>query len=258
MSPTLVAIVKSIILPPGILLLLLLLCIYTYFKNRKKFIVLSLCTILLLYLFSIPVFSRYLSSIVEPDIAIDLEQIKNSDAEVIIVLGCNRQANAPEFNGDDTVSACTLVRLRYAAILHKLTHLPLLVSGGSVFEETKAEANLMQEVLINELGVNVEWTENKSLNTSENAQFVTELLHNNNINKALLVTHAIHMGRAQFAFSEHGINTYPAPTYFYSRRDHKPFYFEFLPSMQAFYISNMALYEILGYLWMKYGLEHEH
>ena len=136
MSPTLVAIVKSIILPPGILLILLLLCIYAYFKNRKIFIVLSLSTILLLYLFSIPVFSRYLSSIIEPDIALDIEQIKNSDAEVIIVLGCNRQANAPEFNGNDTVSACTLVRLRYAAILHKLTHLPLLVSGGSVFEES--------------------------------------------------------------------------------------------------------------------------
>lgn len=257
MSPSLVAIVKSIILPPGILLILLLLCIYTYFKNRKKFIVLSLSTILLLYLFSTPVFSRYLSSIIEPDIAIDLEEIKNSDAEVIIVLGCNRQANAPEFNGDDTVSACTLVRLRYAAILHKLTQLPILVSGGSVFEETESEASLMQEVLINEFGVSVEWIENKSLNTLENAKFVAELLQYNNINKGLLVTHAIHMSRAQFAFREHGINTYPAATYFYSRRDHKPFYFDFLPTIQAFYISNMTLYEILGYLWMKYGLEHE-
>lgn len=253
MSPTLVAIVKSLILPPGILIILFLFCFYLFSKKRGVFVFFMTSTILLLYIFSIPAFSRYLASVIETDEPINVEAIKNSDMKIIIILGCDRHANAPEFQGD-TVSACTLIRLRYAAILHKATKIPILVSGGNIYGENKTEAELMRDVLVKELGVDVQWIENKSRNTIENAERSAEILKANDINHAILITHAIHMLRAEYAFSKYGIQIMPAPTYYYSSRDHKPTYFDFLPSIKAFYASNTALYEIIGYYWMQIRL----
>ena len=52
-----------------------------------------------------------------------------TSAQAIVVLGGGRYPVAPEYGGD-TVSSSTLVRLRYAAHLHRQTGLPILVSGG--------------------------------------------------------------------------------------------------------------------------------
>ena len=51
-----------------------------------------------------------------------------STAQVIIVLGGGKYPQAPEYGGD-TVAGSTLVRLRYAAHLHRLTGRPIMVSG---------------------------------------------------------------------------------------------------------------------------------
>jgi len=251
MSPTLAATINSLVLPPGIFLILFFIAIYMFFKKNKAFIYMIVTTVVLIYMFSTPIFSRYLSSMVETDSALDIAQLKNNMAEAIVVLGCSRYSNAPEFNKADSVSACTLVRLRYAAILHKATKLPILVSGGSVYDEQIAEAEMMQGVLIDEFGINVQWVEAKSRNTMENAKQAAELLKTDNINKMILVTHAIHMPRAKYAFSKFGLDILPAPTNYYSTKDGKPNYFDFLPSAYAFYISHMALHEMVGYLWLK-------
>ncbi len=52
-----------------------------------------------------------------------------------MVLGGGRYRDAPEY-GNDTVGEYTLVRLRYAAKLHRETGFPLLVTGGRPMEAT--------------------------------------------------------------------------------------------------------------------------
>ena len=207
---------------------------------------------ILLYILSIPVFSRNLSALIEPDSVFDVKSLENSEVKAIVVLGCNRYSNAPEFYGSDTVSSCTLVRLRYAAMLGRETGLPIIVSGGQVYNETKAEAELMQDVLEDEFETKVLSAEKNSKNTLENAKHVSRFLERENIQQVVLVTHAMHMLRSEYAFKKHNIEIIPAPTYFYSTKDNKPFYFDFLPSMEAFYICSMTFHEIIGYIWLRF------
>jgi uncharacterized SAM-binding protein YcdF (DUF218 family) len=251
MSPTQFALIKSFVLPPGIFLFAFIMSFLFFFKNKKLFFIILIVSIFLLYLLSTPLVSRSLASIVESYDVINLNQLDKSKSTVIVVLGCSRYSNAPEMSGKDDVSSCTLVRLRYAAILHRKTGVPIVVSGGSVFDEPLSEAELMQRVLVDEFGVNVILIEDESRNTMENAEKVAELLKDNNIEQVLLVTHAVHMLRAEFSFNSFGVEIIPAPTYFYSRKDNKPDYFEFLPSIKSFYISSVTLYEMFGYIWIK-------
>ena len=87
----------------------------------------------------------------------------------IVVLGGGKYYNAPEYTSADTVSEPTLVRLRYAAWLHRQTGKPILVSGGSPEGSSVSEGQAMKAVLENEFKVPVAWTEDKSFNTFENA-----------------------------------------------------------------------------------------
>lgn len=251
MSSVQYGIIKSLVLPPGIFLVAFIVCLIIYLKNKKLFIFTLTASILFFYLFSTPVFSRYLASVIEKYSVIELELIDKEKSSVIVVLGCSRHSNAPEFSGSDTVSACTLVRLRYAALLQKTTNLPIIVSGGSVFNESLAEADLMRDVLEREFNAEVMLMDNKSRNTLENAREVSNLIKESNFEDVILVTHASHMLRAEYSFNHYDINIIPAPTYFFSTKSNKPYYFDFLPSIKAFHISNIILYEMIGYMWIK-------
>ncbi len=65
----------------------------------------------------------------------------------------------------DSVSRRALERLRYGAYLHRLTGLPILVSGGAPYGEPVSEAELMQAALVSDFRVEVKWVEDKSANT---------------------------------------------------------------------------------------------
>lgn len=251
MSPAQVALIKSFILPPGIIIVACISCCVVYLINKRVFIYVFITTIFFYYLVSTPIFSRYIASIVENDIALNIEQVNKTIPSAIVVLGCNRNSRAPEFSRKDSVSACTLVRLRYAAILQKTLGFPIIVSGGSVFNESVSEAELMHDLLRNEFNSAVFLVEDKSQNTIENAKETALLIEKNNIKQVLLVTHAIHMLRAKYSFNQYNIKIIPAPTYFYSTETKKPFYFDFLPSIDAFYISSITFYEIIGYIWVQ-------
>lgn len=54
--------------------------------------------------------------------------------QAIVVLGAGTYFRAPEY-GADTVNARGLVRMRYAAHLHRATAKPILATGGRFFHE---------------------------------------------------------------------------------------------------------------------------
>ncbi len=233
---------QVISIPPGLpIFLLLLALVFTRPKTRMFFLILGLGS---LYLASIPAFSQWLRTRVEVYPPVSLE---HTAAEAIVVLGADRRRDAPEYGGD-TLGGLALERLRYAALLHKKSGLPLLVSGGLTGEEGRAsEAELMRTIL-QEFGVATKWMDDKSLNTYENAQFSSRILKGAGIGEILLVTHALHMPRAVEAFEKSGMKVIPAPTGMMSPNREFDFR-DWMPTASALQMNFYAMHELLGRAW---------
>ena len=99
-----------------------------------------------LYVMSLPRVARSLVSSQEIYRPLTPQTVVASNAAVIIVLGGGIYADAPEYAAD-TLSSSALPRLRYAAYLHHLTELPILVTGGRVYGVGVSEGELMQAFL---------------------------------------------------------------------------------------------------------------
>lgn len=172
-------------------------------------------------------------------------------AAAIVVLGGSKSHDSPEYGGD-TVSGATLVRLRYAAHLHRQTGLPILVSGGSPEGSAQSEAELMQRTLQNEFSVPVRWAEGESANTLENARLSYRMLAAENIRTIYLVTHAWHMPRARLVFEAAGFTVIPAATAYIAR--YRLTILDFLPNATALRDSALFFHEIIGIVWYRLRL----
>ena len=106
--------------------------------------------------------------------------------------GANR--DAPAYAGADNVRPLTLERLRYGAHLHRLSHLPLAVSGGYALGIGSSDAQLMKRALEEDFGVPVAALETGSINTAQNARRSRAAFPHKTI---VLVTYAMHMQRAK-------------------------------------------------------------
>lgn len=238
---------KTLVLPPALQLLTLLLAWLLWRRCPRLARVLSAVSLLSLYLLSTPWVSLQLMHTLTREVtALNLQTAPA--VEVIVVLGGGRHRQAPEFGGQDTVSAMTLQRLRYAAVLQRQTGLPLLVSGGRVFDEPQSEAELMAGVLVQELAVPVRWVETASRTTAENASQTAALLRQAGISRILLVTHAWHMPRSEYVFRAAGLQVLAAPTAFPDADIPPGTALDWVPRAAALLTSQTALHEILG-LW---------
>jgi uncharacterized SAM-binding protein YcdF (DUF218 family) len=247
MEFSVVKFLQSLILPPASLLILAVAGLLLLRHRARWGIALLSVSIALIFILSMPLVSGALMRGMQPYPALQDTEIKNTQADAIVVLAGGRLQDQPEY-GDDTVSAITLQRVRYSAWLKRRTQLPLYVSGGSTRNRPKAEAELMQEVLQKEFNVEVNVVENKSKTTYENAKFTAELLKRNNYKKIYLVSSAFHMPRAVEAFQNFGIDVIAAPTVFTSTGEGIVLS-DFMPQAYAFKESYYALHERLGKLW---------
>lgn len=170
----------------------------------------------------------------------------------IVILGGGRYTEAPEYGTSDNVNQATLARLRYGAYLHRLTGLPILVSGGKPYGEPVSEAELMQAALLSDFRVEAKWVEKKSANTHENARYTKMMLAEAGVQRVNLVTHASHMPRAVWAFENQGISTIAAPVGFgtLNKEDRKTL--GYLPSASGLHMSSTAIRERMGLVWYKY------
>ncbi len=199
---------------------------------------------LLLYLICTPIFSRALIRSLETVPSLPLNAYSDA-AGAIVVLAAGSYHNAPEYGGD-TVTRETLERIRCAARLHRATGKPILVTGGRPQSRTP-ESVSMREVLLNDFYVPVQWIEDRSKNTWQNARFSYAILQPQGITTIYLVTHANHMPRALTAFEKAGFRVIPAPITFTTSYKLTPW--DFIPHGQALGKSLTAMYEWLGRLW---------
>lgn len=237
------------LMPPGILLLMAvcgLLGLRRHPRGGKALIAAALAA---LWLLAMPWCSRALLALLAGEAA---DPLRAAPAQAIVVLGGGKYHAAPEYGGD-TAGDITLVRLRYAAALHRQTSQPILVSGGSPENTTAggtvSEAQVMKAALETEWRVPVQWAESVSRTTLENARLSRALLAPLGVNRVFLVTHAWHMPRARYAFERAGFEVVPAPTRF-------PTHFrltllDFMPQAHALRDSGFFFHEVLGNLWYR-------
>lgn len=242
-------VLKSLVFPPGGIFLLLLFGLLLL-KRKAPFAKFLLWFGLMAgYSFSTPLVSGALLHSLQVYPALTENELRNIQAGAIVVLSAGRVKNAPEYGGD-TVDSRSLLRVRYGARLHRLTGLPVVVSGGHVLDrDGDSLAKVMADSLRDDFHINNVWLEEKSRTTAENAKFTSILLREKNINTVLLVTHSVHMPRAFDIFSQHGINVIPAPTRIVDLGER--WFLMLLPSTNAMVGSYMALHEIVGRLWYK-------
>ncbi|MDH3514363.1 MAG: YdcF family protein, partial [Gammaproteobacteria bacterium] len=167
----------------------------------------------------------------------------------IVILGSSRYSEAPEYGGSDSMSRMGLERIRYGAHLHRLTGLPILVSGGNPFGEQVSEAELMKTSLERDFRVEVKWVEGKSVNTHENARNAKTILAQAGVRRVYLVTHASHMPRAVWSFENQGIRVVPAPMGFTTLNKEVRETLGYFPTAAGLQLSSTALREHMGLFW---------
>jgi uncharacterized SAM-binding protein YcdF (DUF218 family) len=133
------------------------------------------------------------------------------------------------------------------------TQLPILVTGGRIdTAQAQSLAASMADALRQDFRTEVKWVEGESANTAENAANSAAMLLPAGVKRIVLVTHAMHMRRAQRVFRAAGFEVVPAPTAYYSRT---PFsLLQLAPSAAGLTTSYYAIYEWIGLAW--YSLRH--
>ncbi len=239
--------IEALIMPPGSTILMVIAGVLLRRRWQKLGSALIFLALVMLYAASTPAIVRpleeYASSRYE---VVDPASIKSG---AIVVLGSGRRDNADEFGQIDSVTRFGLERLRYAAWLHRRTGLPVLASGGRVFDERDSEARLMDRYF-REQGLHLTWGEEQSRTTYENAVHSKRMLNEFGINRVILVTQGLHMPRAVWSFERVGMEVVPAPTVVHADRARGGF-LDFLPSAAALHTFDRIAHEWLGQLWYR-------
>jgi uncharacterized SAM-binding protein YcdF (DUF218 family) len=131
--------------------------------------------------------------------------------QAIVVLGGGRKLAFDQQGRvqQGYVSGFTLERVLTGAQLHRLTGLPVLVTGGKPDGYDPPEGDTMRTALERDFGVPVRWTESASRNTVENAQFSAPMLREAGVKTIFLVTSDFHMRRSRALFESQGFAVTP-------------------------------------------------
>ena len=232
--------VALLLLPPNGPLLLSAAGLLLVRRHARLGYTVAWAGLLILVALSTPLISGWLERPTYVGNAADSEL---SGAQAIVILGGGTHSNLTDYGGE-TISALALERLRAGARLARERGLPVLVSGGVVWDG-KPEADLMKHALA-EYGVAVRWVEARSRDTGDNARESAQRLRAEGITRVALVTHAFHMRRSMEQFRRAGLTPIAAPTIV--RRPPDVDASDFIPNMRALQQSGYALHEWLGWL----------
>lgn len=242
--------VGILLTPPGVVVVLAVLGLVLQIRRRSLGALLLWASVVLLLVMSMLITGNALLRGLEKSVVPlpPIDEVRADGVDAIVVLGGGRAADQPQYGGD-TVNRLALERLRYAARLQRATGLPILVSGGSVFGSRTPEAELMRQTLARDFQVSVDWIEDRSRNTMENAAYSRSILEAAGKKRIWLVTDAWHMPRAYWAFRRAGIDAVMAPTGFTPAAGDT--LLDYLPSGEGLFRSGLALHERLGLFWYR-------
>lgn len=167
--------------------------------------------------------------------------------DAIILLGGGVRDGAPDPTGEGIPSGETLGRMVAALRLQKRLGVPVIVSGGAVFEGRKAEAPIIRRLLV-DLGAPPRQVivEDASRDTAGNAGASWAICRKMGLRRPVLVTSAFHMPRAVLLFSRAGAAVVPFPAPFRTWPAKEYVWADWLPSAAALNDAATALREYLA------------
>ncbi|WP_145141729.1 YdcF family protein [Pseudomonas duriflava] len=241
-------VVKQLVMPPGGLLLLIVIALLL----RRRWPRLSLSCLALglagFWLMSLPVVVEWGATVIERDPPVaqaDWPSLSRR-ADAIVILGAGRERADPAWEGD-VASSLAAERVRYAARIARVTHLPVLITGGTPLVDPPSEAELMAEVMEEDYNVPVRWLEKESRTTWENATLSAPILKRDGVKRIVLVTQAFHMARAKRCFEQQGFEVIPAPMGFMSVPNGRPLG-GWLPETKPLWQNGLLINEAIGLL----------
>ena len=169
------------------------------------------------------------------------------EGDVIVLLGGGVYGGVPDLTGQGFPSDGMLPRVIMAARLQRKLGVPVVVSGGKVFDHKEAEAPAVSRVLA-DLGVprGKILLEDRSRDTMENARYTKRILDERGFRAPLLVTSAYHMPRSVALFRKAGVAVTPVPAGFRTRKGKTYRWADYVPSAAGMLRSADALHEYLG------------
>lgn len=241
--------ITPFLIPPGIFVLLLLVSGLRQMRKGNGKNGLFQCTLgLLLWLFSTSPFSDLILKRLERG----LEKPDSVKGDVIVVLGGGMHDEVDDLSGKGAPRGDSLERLVTAARLEKRLKIPVIVSGGAVFKDSRPEAPVMKRFLT-DLGVpaNRIIVEDKSRDTMENAKYSKGICAKHVYKKIILLTSSYHMKRSMTAFQKYGITVTPCPANVRTRRHTRYGYIGFLPTASSLADTSAYMKEYLGMLYYR-------
>jgi uncharacterized SAM-binding protein YcdF (DUF218 family) len=212
MFPQLKPYITAIVFSPTLLLLCIALGLWLSSKQPKLGKSLAIFSTALLWIFSTPAFSVWLSQNLltqyKPSTA---QELKAHGVQAIVVLGGGVVTGQPD--GIQQLQPTALDRLRHGIELSRKTGIPLLVSGGKGWgadASSENEAEISTRVAREAFQFVIKWTESDSRDTQDNAANTKQLLSKQGIGKIALVTQAWHMPRSMNEFQKAGFEVIPA------------------------------------------------
>lgn len=200
----------SFVLPPGLFFLLFWGIAWYLWRRKERKASVSLTVITaMFYLLSTSLVADWLMSGLESK----YPQAAYPEGDVIIMLGGGATSDTPNQGELGNLCASPASRLLTALELHNRLQIPILVSGGQVYEDSGPEAVIAKRKLMR-LGVAEKdiILEPNSLNTRQNAMYSAELLHGYGYTHPILVTSAFHMERSVLNFEKEGLSAVAYPT----------------------------------------------
>lgn len=239
LKPTLTALVLPAASAPLLLLVF-------WLKGWRRLAIVALG---LLWLCSCQAVAVWLSLHLLPQVKpITPDHLKRAQVQAILVLGGGVNSQAPEYN-QPTLAPEAMARLLYGVYLSRSSHLPMAYSGGigwaaGSHQPTEAE---VASLSLDRLGATpLQWQENQSRDTRENARLTAALLQPQGVSRIALVTHAWHMPRSVKQFESAGFQVLPAPMGF-MHSDASP-WLQWIPSGQGLRDTSLIFREWLGLL----------
>ncbi|WP_426449181.1 YdcF family protein [Paenibacillus sp. S-38] len=242
-----IKLVYSFLFPPGLyILILLLLGAWLYFRVRRSAGIVLAAAALLFYFMSIPLTGEGLLKSIEDR----YDPPKAVEGDVYVMLTGGGVSGTPDISATGHLSGSTLHRVVAVSELYAKKPLPILISGGQVYEDTVNEGRLSKQKLI-ALGVPEKaiLLDDASRTTQENARNSKALLDQQGFRKPILVTSAFHMARSIKHFSKQGVEVLPYPVdYKISRYDGGMTSRLWIPTAGAQDSFSLALKEYVGML----------
>jgi uncharacterized SAM-binding protein YcdF (DUF218 family) len=216
--------ITAIMFSPTLLLLGIAIGIWLSNKKPKLGKSLTIFLTVLLWIFSTPVFSVWLShNLLRQYKPTSAQELKAQGVQAVVVLGGGVETGQPD--GIQQLTPTALDRLRHGIELSRKTGIPILVTGGKGWGAvvgSEDESEISKRVAREAFQYEIKWTESDSRDTQENAINSKQILSKQNIIKIALVTHYWHMPRSHKAFERSGFEVTPAPMGFTVDRKLEP------------------------------------